>query len=146
MPFDPMYASFFSLEIDSTKIAFFTGCSGLNIEFEVAAFKQVAGKNLVNRKSPGKVKFSEVVMKRGYTTDMVVHKWFDEVVAAKDKQEKFMKTASIVMYSRDMKEVARFNLLNCWPSKISMSDLDAGGNEVIVEELTIQHESIDWVS
>jgi phage tail-like protein len=143
---DKVYASFFALEIDGVKIAFFTGCSGLNIEFDVATFKQVSGKQMVTVKIPGKVKYSEVVMKRGYSADMIIHKWFDEVVDAKDNQKKFVKTGSIVLYSREMTEVARFSLTNCWPSKLSVTDLNAGSSEVLVEELTIQHEMIDWVS
>lgn len=142
---DKVYASFFALELDGLKIAFFTGCSGLNIEFDVASFKQNDGKKTMTVKIPGKVKYSEVTLKRGYSSDMVIHKWFDEVVEAKDNQKKFVKTGSIVLYSREMTEVARFSLANCWPSKLSVTDLNAGSSEVLVEELTIQHELIDWV-
>ncbi len=142
---DKVYASFFSLELDGLTIAFFTGCSGLNLEFDVATFKQNDGKKMMTVKIPGKAKYSEVVMKRGYSADMVVHKWFDDVVEAKDNQKKFVKTGAIVLFSREMTEVARFSLSNCWPSKLSVTDLNAGSSEVLVEELTIQHEMIDWV-
>ena len=33
----------------------------------------------------------------------------------------------------------------CWPSKLSASDLQAGSDEVMIEELTIQQEFLDWV-
>jgi phage tail-like protein len=55
------------------------------------------------------------------------------------------KTGSIVIYDRTQAEVARFNLEQCWPSKLSVSDLSASSDEVMIEELTIQHEFIDWV-
>ena len=46
---------------------------------------------------------------------------------------------------RTGEEVARFNLDRCWPSKLSVSDLQAGSDEVMVEEVTIQHELFTWV-
>ena len=50
-----------------------------------------------------------------------------------------------MIYDRTQAEVARFNLDKCWPSKLSVSDLSAASDEVMIEELTIQHEFIDWV-
>jgi phage tail-like protein len=135
--------SFFALEIDSLTIAWFTGCSGLSLEFDVATFKEGNGEKVVERKRPGKAKYSEVVLKRGYTTNMDVHNWFKEVSDA--SKETPYKTASIVIYDRQQKEAARFNLEACWPSKLTASDLSSGSDDVMVEELTIQHEFLDWV-
>lgn len=136
--------SFFSLEIDGLKIAYFTACSGISLEFEPITFKQGDGKMIVERKRPGRPKYSEVVLKRGLTADNKLYEWFDDVVkAAKDTP---YKTGAIVIYGRDAKEVARFSLLNCWPSKMSVSDLSSGSDDVMIEEVTIQHELLDWVS
>ena len=136
--------SFFALEIDALTLAWFTGCSGLSIEFDVTTFKEGNGKKVIERKRPGKPKYSEVVLKRGFTTNMAVHDWFKEVVAA-EKPTPY-KTASIVIYDREQTECARFNLEACWPSKMSVSDLSSGSDDVMVEELTIQHEFLDWVN
>jgi len=135
--------SFFALEIDSLTLAWFTGCSGLSLEFDVTTFKEGNGKKVVERKRAGKPKYSEVVLKRGFTTNTAVHDWFNEVVAA-EKPTPY-KTASIVLYDREQTETARWNLEACWPSKLSVSDLSSGSDDVMVEELTIQHEFLDWV-
>lgn len=135
--------SFFALEVDALTIAWFTGCSGLSLEFDVTTFKEGNGKKVVERKRPGKPKYSEVVLKRGYTTNMAVHDWFKEVTDAAKPTP--YKTASIVIFNRQQEECARFNLEGCWPSKLSASDLSAGSDDVMVEELTIQHEFLDWV-
>jgi phage tail-like protein len=134
--------SFFSLEIDGLTLAYFTGCSGLSLEYDVTSFKEGNGAMIIERKRPGKPKYSEVVLKRGFTKDDTLYKWFDDVVKAKDKTP--YKTGSIVIYDRTQTEVARFNLEQCWPSKLSVSDLSAGSDEVMVEELTIQHELLNW--
>jgi len=135
--------SFFALEIDSLTLAWFTGCSGLSLEFDVTTFKEGNGKKVVERKRAGKPKYTEVTLKRGFTTNTAVRDWFDEVVKAAKPTP--YKTASIVLYDREQTETARFNLEGCWPSKLSISDLSSGSDDVMVEELTIQHEFLDWV-
>lgn len=135
--------SFFSLEVDKVDIAFFTGCSGLGIEYDVIKFKEGNGTKVIESKRPGKPKYSEVVLKRGFTANKAVYDWFDEVVKAAGDVP--YKTASIVLYDRAGEEVSRFNLEQCWPSKLSVSDLQAGSDEIMIEEITIQHEFLDWV-
>ena len=135
--------SFFSLQVDKVDVAYFTGCSGLGLEYDVINFKQGDGAKVVQSKRPGKPKYSEVVLKRGFTSNKVLYDWFDEVVKAGGAVP--YKTASIVIFDRTAKEVARFNLEQCWPNKLSVSDLQSGSDEVMVEEITIQHEFIDWV-
>lgn len=135
--------SFFSLEIDSLTIAYFTGCSGLSLEYAVTEFTHADGSKVVQTKRPGKPQYSEVVLKRGFSADKALYDWFDEVVAAGSPTP--YKTGSIVIFDRQGAEVARFNLEQCWPSKLSVSDLSAGSDDVMVEEMTIQHEFIDWV-
>ncbi len=135
--------SFFALEIDSINVGWFTGCSGLSLEFDTVSFKEGNGSKIIERKRPGKPKYSEVVLKRGFTADKALYDWFDEVVEANGPTP--YKTGSVVIYGRDQKEVARFSLEQCWPSKLSVSDLSAKSDDVMIEELTIQHEFIDWV-
>ena len=77
------------------------------------------------------------------TTDTALHDWFIEVVDAAGPTP--YKTASIVIYGRENTEVDRFNLEACWPSKLTNSDLNSGSDDVMVEEITIQHEFLDWV-
>jgi len=135
--------SFFSLEIDGLTLGFFTGCSGLSLEFDVMTFTEGNGSTKLERKRPGKPKYSEVTLKRGFTPDTALHDWFKEVVDANAATP--YKTGSVVVFDRTQAEVARYNLEQCWPSKLSVSDLKADSDEVMVEELTIQHEFLDWV-
>lgn len=135
--------SFFALEINGLTLGWFTGCSGLSLEFDVTTFKEGNGSKVIERKRPGKPTYSEVVLKRGYTTNTEIHDWFKSVTDAKDKTP--YREASVVIYDREQKEAARFNLEACWPSKLSVSDLSSSSDDVMVEELTIQHEFLDWV-
>jgi phage tail-like protein len=129
--------------MDGLSIGWFTGCSGLTLEFETVTFKEGNGSMIIERKRPGKPTYEEIVLKRGFTRDKALYDWFDEVAVAGSPTP--YKTGSIVIYDRTQNEVARFNIEQAWPSKLSVSDLSAGSDEVMVEELTIQHEFIDWV-
>jgi phage tail-like protein len=137
-------ASYFGLEVDGINLGFFTACSGLSSELEVATQKGVTPKGAsIEVKQPGRQSFSEVTLKRGVTADLELNKWFDETVDA--AHEITYKSASIVCMSRDMStEIARFNLEDAFPSKLSMSDLDTGSSEAMVEDMTIRHHNLIW--
>jgi phage tail-like protein len=74
--------------------------------------------------------------------NQVLTKWMGEVVARGSEPAK--KTAAITCYDQSYKPVATFNFEGCWPSKLTASDLSASANEVMVEEITIQHQEIFW--
>jgi phage tail-like protein len=52
---------------------------------------------------------------------------------------------SIVMMDQKGVEVARWNFLRAWPTKISGPSLNSSTNEVGVEELEIAHEGLERV-
>ena len=135
--------SYFGFSIDGVEVAMFTAVSGLSLEFDVAEFNTMSLTGAkITKKIPGRPKYSEVVLKRGYSNNKIIYDWFDKVVKAAAAVER--KTGSIVVYDRTHAEVGRFNLDKCWPSKLTVSDLSAGGDEVMIEEVTIQHEFLDW--
>jgi phage tail-like protein len=140
---DDFQGAYFELSMDGLTLGWFTGCTGLTLEFDTITFKEGNGAQIIERKRPGKPKYEEIVLKRGFTQDKALYDWFDTVVQAADETP--YKTGSIVIYDRTQNEVARFNMEWAWPSKLTVSDLSAGTDEVMVEELTIQHEFIDWV-
>ena len=136
--------SVFSFEIEGlTGVNMFTACSGLSIEFDVITHDTIAeGSKKIQKKIPGRPKYSEVVLKRGLTSSKELHDWFKEVIDA--TADTPYKTAAIVVIDRTGNRVAEFNLEGCWPSKLSVSDLAAGSDDVMIEELTIQHELLSW--
>jgi len=137
--------SHFGFKIDGREIATFTAVSGLSMEIAVTEFteKQFDGP-IITQKIPGRTKYSEVTLKRGFTTNQDLYEWFDKVAQAAEELERT--TASITIYDRTGAPVATFNLDNCWPSKLTASDLSTGSDDAVIEELTLQHEFLDWAS
>jgi len=142
--FSAAQGGYFSFEIDGTALGFFTSCSGLSSEVDVIEQTQitVTGKKITTKQPGPSRTYSEVVLKRGFTKDRAINDWFDETVDAAVKVTR--KTGSIVILSREFKELARFNLDRCFPSKLTVSDLNAASGEAMVEELTIRHDELTW--
>jgi phage tail-like protein len=139
---DPLVGFTFSVEIDGIQSAFFSECSGLGSEHEVVLHKAVDSKGKeVFMAQPGKMKWLPITLKRGITSDMAMWEWRKKVEQGDLKGAR--KTGSIVMYDQALKEVARYNFENGWPSKLSGSGLSASGAEVAIEEIVIQHEFLE---
>jgi phage tail-like protein len=135
--------SYFRFELKKATVGFFSSCSGLSSELSVVKHKTMtADGKQVETRQPNKRSFSEVVLKRGYTSNTDLYDWFKKTVDAGANVER--SEASIVVLDRDLEEIARFNLEQCFPSKLSISDLGAKSDDAVVEELTIRHENLVW--
>ena len=78
---DPLLGFNFMLELEGAIAGYFTECSGIGSEHEITEHKVVdkQGHEIV-RKIPGRVKFQDVTLKRGITSDMEIWDWRQKVV------------------------------------------------------------------
>jgi phage tail-like protein len=141
---DPLIGFNFGLDIMDGVKGMFTECSGLGSENEVVEHKVVDenGHESV-QKIPGRMKFTDIVLKRGVTDRLDLWDWRADV--EKGQMDKARVNGSIIMYDRNYKEIARWNFFNGWPSKISGPSLNSGSNDIAVEEVTIVHEGMERV-
>jgi phage tail-like protein len=129
------------IEIDSVTIAQFKEVSGISSETTVIEQQQATklGQQIL-KKLPGPHKWGDITLKRGVTTDKSLWDWRKKVEDGKIDEAR--KNGSIVLYNYEHGEVQRFNFENGWPSKIELGSLQAGGNEVLAETVTICHEGL----
>ena len=59
------------------------------------------------------------------------------------KIDEARKNGSIVLYDYAGGEISRYNFVNAWPSKASLGSLQAGGNDVLMEEVTLVIEGLE---
>ncbi len=139
---DPLLGFNFALDLSGTVAGYFTEVSGIGSENEVIEQKVVTGKGVeVILRIPGRLKWGDIVLKRGITSSMDLWNWRRQVEEGKVKDAR--KNGSIVMFDRELKEVARWNFVNAWPSKITGPSPKSDSNEIGIEELTIVHEHIE---
>lgn len=136
---DPLLSFNFKLELEGALAGFFTECSGLGSEHEIAEQK-VVDKNghEITRKLPGRLKWGDITLKRGITSDMQAWKWRDQVVKGDILGAR--KNITVTMLNRNYEDVAIWNFTNAWPSKVDGPSLKSDGNEIGMEAITIVHE------
>ena len=142
---DPFTGFSFGLEITGKLAGYFTNCSGIGSETEIVEHKVVdpAGRSII-QKIPGRLKFTDVTLKRGVTSNKDIWDWRQEVVDGKIVGAR--RNCSIIAYDEAFKEVARWNFENAWPSKVTGPEMDAGSTNYMIEEVTIVHEGMERVA
>jgi|SRR5579884_475275 len=148
---DPLVATNFFLEIKGEVIDTLSEVSGLDVELEAADVAQRTANGVyVQHKVFSKPKWTgEISIKRIAPNDAtkdLLWKWFDDIRnkgMSVDNRNGERKDGSIVIYDTTMKEIARWNFYDAWPSKISQDSLTVGSNDPVSETITIQHEKLE---
>jgi phage tail-like protein len=141
---DPLLGFNFALDVSGTIKGYFTEVSGIGSENEVVEQKVVNEKGIeIVLRIPGRLKWGDITLKRGITSSMDLWDWRKKVEDGKVKDAR--KNGSIVMFDRELKESARWNFVNAWPSKITGPAPKSDSNEIGIEELTLVHEHITRV-
>jgi phage tail-like protein len=141
LPNDALASYHFSVEIDNTEIAQFSELSGITSEIDVIELKENMkdGKPLV-KKLPGARKPPTITLKRAKSASMDLWNWHYAMYQGNVGEAR--RNGSVVLYDFQFGEVARYNFLNGWVSKITMGAAKAGANEVLTEECTIVCEEL----
>lgn len=131
----------FQVEIDGVTLAQFKEVSGITSEIQVIEHRENKQGGLpVMKKLPGHIKPGDIVLKRGRTDDKALWEWHKKVQDGDIKTAR--KNGSVVLYDYAHGELSRWNFVGGWPSKVSLAQLQAQSNEVLVEECTIVHEGL----
>jgi phage tail-like protein len=136
---DPFGGYNFRVEIDGITRAGFKSCSGLEISQNAGTYREGADKSLIVRKIPGLVTTSDVTLARGITNDSELWQWRKKIGSGTVDR----RNMSIVLVDEAGKDVIRWNLRNCWPTKWTGPSLDATSDELAIETLVIAHEGLE---
>jgi phage tail-like protein len=92
-------------------------------------------------KLPGNTKFSNIVLKRGLTSNQDFYDMHRDCIDGRIKRT----SGSVILMDRAGVEVARWNFKNAWPAKWVGPSLTAEGNDVAIESLELAHEDLERV-
>ncbi len=138
---DPLVGFNFMIDVGGKVTGYFTEVSGLGSENEIIESKVMQNGVEVVLKIPGRLKWSDITLKRGITSNLDMWDWRQMVVDGNVAGARM--NGSIVMYDREGAEAARWNIRNAWPLKISGPSPKSDSNEIGIEELTVAHEYIE---
>ena len=138
---DPLLGFNFALELEGSIAGYFTECGGIGSEHEIVEHKVVdkSGHEIV-RKIPGRLKWQDITLKRGITSDMQIWEWRADLVNGDMTTAR--KNISITMMDRTYAPVAVWHFQNAWPSKVTGPSFKSDDNSFGVEEVTLVHEGM----
>lgn len=135
---DP-YAQFnFLVEIDGVVKGGFSEASGLSTDTDIIEYREGQEPTTV-RKLPGLMKYTNIVLKRGWTDDRSLWSWRKKVIDGKTERT----SGSIILLDEARQQALRWNFREGWPCKWEGPALNAKTSDVAVETLEICHEGLE---
>jgi phage tail-like protein len=137
---DPFKNFRFLVEIGGITQAGFSDCSGYGSNVEVVEYRE-GGDAATVRKLPGKVSYPDVTLKWGITDSRELYDWHLAAVNGQvDRRD-----GSIILQDDLGNPVVRWNFFKAWPSKYAAPEMNAKGNEVAIDSLTVSCERFERV-
>jgi phage tail-like protein len=138
---DPYQSFRFRIEIDGIIQAGFSECSGFGSSVEVVEYRE-GGDPATVRKLPGKATYPDITLKWGITDSHELYDWHATALGGKPER----KNGSIVLFDGHNNEKVRWNFFGAWASKYDGPSLNASGNEIAVDSLTLSCERMERAS
>lgn len=131
--------SYFLLEVARTQAVFRT-CLGLGSTSEVIEHKTTDqyGKETI-QKVPGRVRWSNLVFKRGVDQDRGLWDWRQQVVA--NKMTEARRNGTVTAMGQDGSPIKRWEFVNGWPCEWQVSSTE-DASAIVVETIEIAHEGL----
>lgn len=134
----------------------FMSVSGLSLSTEVIAYRQ-GGNNTTTQKMPGQTDFAPISLTKGLAVgDNFFMNWMRELFAVTSgtglgtSGNDFRHSMNIMVLEHpntsqtSVPVKAVFKVYNAWLTSLSFTDLDAGANAIIVQQMVFAHEGFDF--
>lgn len=136
---DPYQQFNFIVEIDGVPRAGFSECTGLTTDTDAIDYREGTDATLNVRKIPGLRKYTNVVLKRGYTKDAGLWAWRKKIINGQTER----RNASIILLDEARNEVLRWNVREAWISKWDSGPFNAKTSDVAIETIELVHEGLE---
>ena len=135
---DPYRAFNFQLEIDGVPLGAFSEVSGLTAEGDAVDYREGTDVQQNVRKLPALRKYSNITLKRGYTQDKSLWRWYGNIVNGQPDR----RDVTIVLLNEARQPVLRWHAESAWINKIEGPSLKAAANEIAMESGELIHEGL----
>ena len=129
----------FYVEIAGNIAASFSECGGLGIQIKKNVFHE-GGVNDQQRIYLGQTDFTDVTLKRGLTDHPGFWNWLNELFDENKAVER--KNVNILLFDRAGETMMSWTLIGAIPIGWKTPALQADGNTVAIEELTLAYEGL----
>jgi phage tail-like protein len=138
---DPLVAFTFGLEIEGRQGGFFNSVSGIGSENEIV-YHEIENRMGVKVLSPipGRLSWTPITLERGISSNTDIWEWRQQVIDGNVDGARV--NCSIIAYNQASEEIARWNLVNAWPSSVIGPVMDESGTSYMVEQVILVHEGM----
>ncbi len=138
---DPYRGFNFRVELASTSeaVAAFREVSGLTASVDVVEYRDGNSRDLHPKKLFGLRKYTNIVLKRGITTNNELWLWYRQIVGGIADR----RNGSVVLLDEELGDTLRWNFYEAWPAKLDWPTFNATSNEVALETLELVVEKIE---
>jgi len=135
---DPYRNYNFKLDLGQNKgECFFTECSDLAVHVEAIKYRE-GGAGHVTRHVPGRVEYTPITLRFGVSDSTVLWDWMQASVQGQVERENI----SIQMLTSDGSPGFHWNLMEAWPKSWKAAPLDALGQEIAIDSLTLVYQEL----
>jgi phage tail-like protein len=133
----------FKLTLGGAEAAgYFAEVAGFATESHVIEHTAATPKGLpLPQKFPGQISWTNITLKRGVDKNAQLWTWRKAVLEGKIDANR--KDCQVDVLDWTQAIVVTFKFIRAWPCKYSSPGLNAGGNEILVEELELAHEGFE---
>jgi phage tail-like protein len=135
---DPYRTFNFQLQIDGVPLGAFSEASGLTAEGDAVDYREGTDLQPNVRKLTGLRKYSNIMLKRGYTQDRSLWLWYGNIVNGQPDR----RDVTIVLLNEARQPVLRWHAESAWVNKIEGPSFKASGNEIAMESVELVHEGL----
>jgi len=135
---DPVGELRFSVLAKGVQIGMFSECSGIQVEYEVMEYPE-GGENRFIHKLRGRMKYPNLVLKRGITHEDALLNWFFETKKWDQREDVIVALKGQGPASHS---VRTWSFAHAFPVKWTGPTLNAGSNNAATETLEIAHRGL----
>lgn len=130
----------FYVEVGKMIAASFSECTGLSVQIKKDVHYE-GGVNDQQRILLGHAEFADVTLKRGITDDISFWEWLSEISNGENKPV-HRRNVNILLFNQAGEIMQSWTLIGAIPVSWKSSTLQADGNAVAIEELTLAIEGL----
>lgn len=119
----------------------FTEVSGLSMEIGTEEVPE-GGENRFTQKYPTKVKYPELVLKRGLLASSEILTWIEDCV---ENLEIEPKDLFVKLLNEEHEPLLTWHIVKAYPTKWAVTDLNASNNAVVIESLQLAYQTFSLI-
>jgi phage tail-like protein len=134
---DPLTSFNFIIDIQGMR-AGFSEVGGLSTETDIVEYRE-GNEDITVRKLPGKRKYANISLKRGYSVSKDLWEWRKSVIEGRTKRL----SGTITLLDESRKPALVWRFFEAWPNKWAGPAMNAKNNDVAIEEMELAVEGVE---